>query len=87
MGIEHRERLQYGVQFHPESIATEYGHAMLANFRDLTIEGLKKKKESTAGVKSNTPSSSPPRQSSSSPVSQSWWTRALRASSSVVRGY
>jgi anthranilate synthase component 2 len=25
----------YGVQFHPESIASEHGHALLANFLDL----------------------------------------------------
>lgn len=32
MGIEHREHLTWGVQFHPESILTEHGHALLANF-------------------------------------------------------
>jgi len=36
MAVEHRERLQWGVQFHPESIATEDGKRLLANFRDLT---------------------------------------------------
>ncbi len=35
MGVQHRERPLYGVQFHPESIATQYGHEMLANFLDL----------------------------------------------------
>ena len=35
MGLRHRTRPVYGVQFHPESIATEGGHAMLANFLDL----------------------------------------------------
>jgi anthranilate synthase component 2 len=35
MGVQHRDRPMYGVQFHPESIATEYGHEMLANFLDL----------------------------------------------------
>jgi anthranilate synthase component II len=25
----------YGVQFHPESIASEHGHALLRNFLDL----------------------------------------------------
>ena len=35
MGVQHRDRPLYGVQFHPESIATEYGHEMLANFLDL----------------------------------------------------
>ena len=32
MGIRHRELPIQGVQFHPESILTEHGHAMLRNF-------------------------------------------------------
>jgi anthranilate synthase component 2 len=32
MGVVHRERPVHGVQFHPESIASEGGHALLANF-------------------------------------------------------
>jgi para-aminobenzoate synthetase len=36
MGIEHTERPQWGVQFHPESIATPQGKRLLENFRDLT---------------------------------------------------
>ncbi len=38
MGFRHVELPIHGVQFHPESIATEHGHAMLANF--LTLAGL-----------------------------------------------
>jgi anthranilate synthase component 2 len=38
MGFRHDTLPIHGVQFHPESIATEHGHAMLANF--LRIAGL-----------------------------------------------
>lgn len=36
MAVEHKTRPQWGVQFHPESIATAHGRRLLANFRDLT---------------------------------------------------
>jgi anthranilate synthase component 2 len=35
MAVEHRERPLYGVQFHPESIASENGHAILQNFMNI----------------------------------------------------
>ena len=38
MGFRHATLPIHGVQFHPESIATEHGHAMLANF--LRIAGI-----------------------------------------------
>ena len=36
MGVRHRELPIQGVQFHPESILTEHGHAMLKNFLEQT---------------------------------------------------
>ena len=35
MGLRHRELPIHGVQFHPESIATQHGHQLLANVLDL----------------------------------------------------
>ena len=34
MGVQHRSLALHGVQFHPESILSEHGHAMLKNFLD-----------------------------------------------------
>lgn len=41
MGFRHRDLPIHGVQFHPESIATHHGHALLANF--LTMCGMEPK--------------------------------------------
>ncbi len=35
MGLSHKTKPIHGVQFHPESIATQNGHDMLKNFTDL----------------------------------------------------
>jgi len=39
-GLEHRELPIFGVQFHPESIATEHGHHLLRNFLDIAKTGV-----------------------------------------------
>jgi len=41
MGLHHATLPIHGVQFHPESIATEHGHRLLANF--MTLAGMKVK--------------------------------------------
>lgn len=46
MGLQHRERPVFGVQFHPESIASEMGHELLANF--LRIAGLTPRRRNNA---------------------------------------
>jgi len=38
MGVRHREHAVEGVQFHPESVLSEHGHALLANFLQRTGE-------------------------------------------------
>jgi anthranilate synthase component II len=40
MGLQHRSLSVHGVQFHPESIASEHGHAILKNFLD--VAGVKR---------------------------------------------
>jgi anthranilate synthase component 2 len=40
MGVQHKARPVFGVQFHPESIATECGYDLLANF--LEIAGVQR---------------------------------------------
>jgi anthranilate synthase component 2 len=40
MGLQHKRHPVHGVQFHPESIASEHGHDLLANF--LELAGIKR---------------------------------------------
>ena len=41
MGLSHISKPIHGVQFHPESIASEHGHDLLRNFLDLTRQDNK----------------------------------------------
>jgi anthranilate synthase component 2 len=50
MGLQHKTLPIHGVQFHPESIATENGHALLANF--LELAGMTPKRVPGRGQKS-----------------------------------
>jgi len=48
MGLMHVELPVHGVQFHPESIASEHGHLMLKNFLDLAAAWNAKRGRSAA---------------------------------------
>ena len=48
MGLMHTSLPIHGVQFHPESIASEHGHLMLKNFLDLAADWNAKRGKRTA---------------------------------------
>jgi para-aminobenzoate synthetase len=60
MGIRHRELPQWGVQFHPESICTAYGHRLLRNF----IAQTKFRQRTSTAVSRTLPCTGPGRQAS-----------------------
>jgi para-aminobenzoate synthetase len=62
MGIEHRSRPMWGVQFHPESIATEHGARLVENFYTLA----RQRKEPTVRA-TKRPSSAPRRDAGAKP--------------------
>jgi para-aminobenzoate synthetase len=42
MGLRHRSLPLWGVQFHPESICTQYGHSLFENFKEITLKFAQK---------------------------------------------
>jgi anthranilate synthase component 2 len=59
MGMSHESRPLHGVQFHPESIASEHGHLMLRNFLDIAAAWNVSPGRSTAAPSPRAPSASP----------------------------
>jgi anthranilate synthase component 2 len=49
MGLQHKTQPVHGVQFHPESIASEQGHALLANF--LTLAGMSPRRRNASAAR------------------------------------
>lgn len=38
MALQHADKLQFGVQFHPEAVCTTFGYQLFQNFRDITLQ-------------------------------------------------
>jgi anthranilate synthase component 2 len=53
MGLAHRTLAVHGVQFHPESIASEYGHLILQNFLDIAAAWNASTGRSPAGLRAS----------------------------------
>ena len=53
MGLRHREYAVEGVQFHPESVLTEGGHRLLANFLGIDITKVPEHAGGAAASRSN----------------------------------
>lgn len=57
MGIKHKEKCIYGVQFHPESICSEYGFQLLKNFNNITLNFIHGDRKSTINHQKKLPQS------------------------------
>lgn len=53
MGLAHRTLAVHGVQFHPESIASEYGHLILRNFMDIAAAWNASTGRNAAGIRAS----------------------------------
>ena len=53
MGLAHRTLAVHGVQFHPESIASEYGHLILRNFLDIAASWNASTGRNAAGIRAS----------------------------------
>jgi para-aminobenzoate synthetase len=60
MAVRHRDRPLWGVQFHPESIASEHGRALLENFCALSVAATAARTATQAGI-AESGSTAPPR--------------------------